>query len=49
LRLSGGFTSLLNRWQQQGDQDGNNRNHDKEFEQCKSTLAIMETSSIKHH
>ena len=36
LRPSGGFASLLNGWQQQGDKDRNNRNHDEQFNQCKS-------------
>jgi len=36
LCASSGFASLLNRWQQQGYQNGDDRNHHQQFNQRKS-------------
>src|SRR5262249_43666768 len=38
LRAAGCFTRSLHGWQQQRDEDANDRNHDEQFDQCKSAM-----------
>jgi hypothetical protein len=37
LRPSSRLTSLLHGWQQQGNQDGNDRDHHQQLNQCETT------------
>jgi hypothetical protein len=47
LGVTSGLASLLHRRQQQGDQNGDNRNHDQKFDQSKTTFPNNHTAPHK--
>ena len=47
LRAAGGFPRLLNGWQQQRNQHGNNGDDDEQFDQSERTTALSEREHIR--
>jgi hypothetical protein len=44
LRAAGGLARRLNRWQQQGNEDANNGNHDEQFDESKCSRELHQNS-----
>jgi hypothetical protein len=49
LRAASGLSRGLNRRQQEGDQDADDRDHDQQLDKRKARTAAMPTTIMKNH